>query len=328
MPIPNANVPPMPDEGAQLLDDLYRALVRYVAFSDLHSAVASTLWIAATHALPAFECAPRLVITSPQKRCGKTRLLDIICGTCHEPLATVDATTAAIFRSLGGQHPPTLVIDEADGIFGSKKAAENNEDLRKLLNAGHQRGKPAIRCVGPLQIPTQFNVFAMVAMAGIGTMPDTITDRAVNIAMRRRSRGERVSQFRSRRDGPILEDLRNRLAAWAAPRIEDLAKAEPIMPVEDRAADTWEALIAVADAAGGHWPDTARAACTVLVAAAAEADEDESLAVKLLADIQAVFGSLPGVSFLSSGELVSALNRLDDSPWRDFELTTRKLAYG
>ncbi len=109
-------------------------------------------------------------------------------------------------------------------IFGSKKAAENNEDLRKLLNAGHQRGKPALRCVGPLQIPTQFNVFAMAALAGIGTMPDTITDRAVNIAMRRRAPGEKVSQFRSRRDGPKLAALRDRLAAWAAAHLDDLPR--------------------------------------------------------------------------------------------------------
>ena len=66
-----------------LLDDLRATLTRYVAFPDQHAAVAVTLWIATTHALPAFECAPRLVITSPQKRCGKTRTLDIIGGTCH-----------------------------------------------------------------------------------------------------------------------------------------------------------------------------------------------------------------------------------------------------
>ena len=53
----------------------------------------------------------------------------------------------------------------------------------------------------------------MAALAGIGAMPDTITDRAVNITMRRRARGEKVAQFRSRRDGPILTALRDRLAA-------------------------------------------------------------------------------------------------------------------
>jgi Protein of unknown function (DUF3631) len=211
-------------------------------------------------------------------------------------------------------------------LFGSKKNAENNEDFRALLNAGHQRGRPALRCVGPLQVPTEFSTFAMCALAGIGTMPDTITDRAVNRSMRRRASGEMVAQFRSRRDGPILSRVRDRLAAWAAQHIDELSKAEPDMPVEDRAADTFEPLIAVADAAGGHWPDTARAACKALVDAADEADEERSLSTKLLADIKTVFAS-QGASFLPSAELVAALRRIEDAPWDDFEFTTRKLAY-
>ena len=321
------DVPPMPDDGADLLDELLATIGKYVALPDRHAAVAVTLWIAATHALPAFECAPRLAISSPQKRCGKTRLLDIIAGTCHHPLATSDATVAAIFRSLGGDHPPTLIIDEADTIWGTKKLAENNEDLRKLINAGHQRGKPAVRCVGPQSIPTEFAVFAMVALAGIGTLPDTITDRAVNISIKRRGAGEKVAQFRSRRDGLKLQKLRERLSGWGAAHIEALTKAEPDMPVEDRAADTWEPLVAIADTAAGDWPAAARAACRTLVAAAEEADEADSLPVKLLADIRAIFHSNPGVSFLPSAWVVTELNRLDDSPWRDFALTARKLAY-
>jgi hypothetical protein len=125
--------------GAELLDDLLATYKKYVAFSDEYAPVAATLWTAATHTLPAFECAPRLAITSPQKRCGKTRLLDVIAGTCHRSLATSDATVAPIFRSLGGDHPPTPIIDEADTIWGSKKLAEQNEDLRKLINAGNRR---------------------------------------------------------------------------------------------------------------------------------------------------------------------------------------------
>ena len=237
---------------------------------------------------------------------------------CHRPLATVDATVAAIFRSLGGDHPPTLVIDEADAIFGNKKVAENNEDLRKLLNAGHQRGKPAIRCVGPMQIPTPFDVFAMAALAGIGAMPDTITDRAINISMRRRAHGEKVAQFRSRRDGPTSGVCAIGWPRGTAAHIEELKNAVPEMPVEDRAADTWEPLIAVADAAGGHWPAAARAACKVLVAAADEADEDRSLSVKLLADIRQVFTE-KCAPFLSSADLVAELRRIEDSPWSEFE---------
>lgn len=312
-------------DGAGLLDELQDTFTKYVVFSGEHAANAVTLWTATTHALPAFEHAPRLALTSPEKRCAKSRTLDIITGTCHRPLVSVNATVAAIYRSLVGDHPPTLVIDEADALFGTKRAAEQNEDLRALLNAGHQRGRPALRCVGPQQIPTEFPTFAMAALAAIGGLPDTVTDRAVNVGMRRRASGEKVSQFRSRRDGPILKSLQERLARWAAEHLEQLKTAEPEMPVEDRAADTWEPLIAVADAAGGHWPETARAACKALVAGAADADQDTSQSARLLSDIKQIFTSM-AVPFLSSAELVSELRKVEESPWDDYELNPRKLA--
>jgi hypothetical protein len=310
--------------SAELFDTLRDTLRRYVVFP-AHGTDAAALWIAATHCLPAFQFAPRLVLTSPEKRCGKTRLLDVIDGTCHDPLATSNATVAAVFRSLDKKHPPTLLIDEADAIFGSKRTAEQHEDLRALLNAGHERGRPALRCSGPLQTPTRYPTFAMAALAGIGAMPETITDRAVNLTMRRRAVGERVAQFRARRDGPILAKLRDCLTAWGAEHHDELTDAEPDMPVTDRAADTWEPLIAIADAAGGHWPTTARAACVALVRAAETADEDRSHGVRLLSDIRQIFDDR-GRAFLPSLDLVLALCRVEESPWDDYELTPRKLA--
>jgi hypothetical protein len=317
---------PVDDDGAELLTTLFDTLCRYVRFPDEDSAVAVSLWVAATHGIEAWNAAPRLVLNSPQKRCGKTRALDVITGMCHAPLVTVNASAAAIFRSLDAERPPTLVIDEADGIFGTKRAAEQNEDLRSLLNAGYQRNRPALRCVGPGFIPTEFPTFAMVALAGIGAMPDTITDRAVNITMRRRTTGEPVAQFRSRRDEPVLHRVRERLAVWAQANIEVLTNAVPAMPVEDRAADTWEPLIAVADAAGGRWPEIARRACVALVEGAQDVDEGRSLDIRLLTDIRDIFKEKEA-SFLSSNELVGALANVPDSPWKDFSYTTSKLAH-
>ena len=166
----------------------------------------------------------------------------------------------------------------------------------------------------------------MAALAGIGTMPDTITDRAVNVTMRRRAPGEEVAQFRARRDGPILEKLRERLAEWASWHFEQLTDAEPEMPVEDRAADTWEPLVAVADAAGGHWPRTARAACWALVSAAADADDDRSLGTKLLSDIAVLS---PKHTSLSSRPTSWSVNCVSakTSPWGEYDLSTSKLAY-
>lgn len=251
-------------DGAELLDDVLGALKRYVVL-DEHAAVGSALWIATTHALPAFDFAPRLAIVSPQKCCRKTRLLDVIEHTAHNPLATSNATVATLFRSIGGGHPPALIFDEADTVFGSKKAAENHEDLWNLFNNGFQRGRETLRCVGPNQVPTKCPIFAMAALAGIGALPDTITDRAINIAMWRRAPGETVKPFRLRRDGPKLAAVRDRLAQWAAAHLDILTAAEPSMPVEDgrccfgllgvEAGEVVATGIVVGGVGGGDMPD-------------------------------------------------------------------------
>ena len=223
------------------------------------TASAVTLWVAATHALPAWQHATRLILKSPQKRCGKSRLLDIVALLCFDPLMSTDASVAAIYRSLGDDdfETPTLLIDEADALFGTKRAAEQNEDLRSLLNAGFQRDRTVLRCVGPNQEPTEFNTFAMCALAAIRALPDTIVDRGIVGDLKRRRPSETVARFRIRRDTAPLLDLRAWLTAWVrGGRLAELGDAEPRMPesIEDRQQDAWEPLIAVADAAGGHGP--------------------------------------------------------------------------
>ena len=208
---------------------------------------------------------------------------------------------------------------------GTRRVAEQNEDLRALLNAGHQQNRPVLRTVGPTHIPTPFSTFCFAALAGIGGLPDTITDRAVNVTMRRRLPGETVRQFRSRRDEPGLHDLRARVADWTAQHIAELRNAEPAMPVEDRAADTWEPLVAIADLAGGQWPELARNACRKMNAEHDADDADDSESVRLITDIKVVFED-QHLSFIASAELLAGLRHLAESPWRDAELTTQGLA--
>src|SRR4029453_9879782 len=85
--------------------------------------------------------------------------------------------------------------------FGGKQA-ESNEELRGLLNAGHQRNRPTIRWDNARNRLEKISTFAMAALAGIGQMPDTIEDRAVVIRMRRRAPGETVAPYRHRRAPP------------------------------------------------------------------------------------------------------------------------------
>jgi hypothetical protein len=189
-------------DGAQLLAEMHSAFRYYVVFPSPEAADAVVLWVATTHAQTAWQHATRLHLTSPVKRCGKSRLLDIIHATSYRPVITVNISPAALVRLIGDD-PPTLLIDEIDTVFG-KKASENHEDLRGILNAGHQRNRPYLRCVGvgASQHVESFPSFAMAALAGIGGLPDTIEDRSVIIRLRRRAPGEKVAPFRLKKDVP------------------------------------------------------------------------------------------------------------------------------
>jgi hypothetical protein len=336
-PAPPAESPPVPaptdsapadakdsgPDGAALLDQLRAALCRYVVLPSGEAADAVVLWVAATHAQPAWEHATRLGITGPAKRCGKSRLLEIIKATVHKVIPAVHASTAALYRSIESDDPPTVLFDEVDALFGTRRQAEANEELRALINAGHSRGWPILRCVGPDQQVTQFQSFAMCALAGIGNLPDTITDRAVNIRMRRRAPHETVKPFRSIRDQPALHRLRRELHQWVRAHLAQLRDAEPDMPVEDRAADTWESLIAIADLAGADWPDRARLACKQLTASAAEADTDANIGTRLLTDLRTVFSD---AAKLHTATILDRLRTIEEAPWAGRELSPHDLA--
>ena len=154
----------------------------------------------------------------------------------------------------------------------------------------------------------------MAALAGIGGMPDTIEDRAVVIRMRRRAPGETVAPYRVRRDGPGLNAIRVQLAEWLSTHLSELEAAEPVMPLEDRAADTWEPLVAVADLAGGEWPARVRAAALALTA---EADDTAggSDRIRLLADCRTAFADLDKIPTTT---LLEHLKSDPEAPWATY----------
>ncbi|MFE4917033.1 DUF3631 domain-containing protein [Streptomyces sp. NPDC056652] len=292
------------------------AIGRYVVLPSDEALTAVTLWVAASHIQPALQHAPRLAVVGPTKGCGKSRVLDVLHETVSRPMMTVNTSPAVVFRIIG-KNPPTLLVDEADTIFGPK--AGDKEDLRGLLNAGHQRNRPAWRISGPEHKPTAFPTFAVAALAGIGDLPDTIMDRAIVIRMQKRKPGERISPFRSRYSVPELHALRDRLAAWLVPLRGTVAGSVPEMPVEDRAADTWEPLVIVADLAGGPWPARARAACLAMTRNEVVQDEQTTLKTRLLRDIRRVFdqeGSKEACAARTS--LLPVLIQDAEAPWAEY----------
>lgn len=310
---PNPELGDVPD-GAELFVKIETFIRCYCVFPSEPAYVTVVLWVAHAHAIDAAESTPRLSFLSPEPECGKTRALEIIELLTPHPMLAVNATPAALFRAVSDlEHRPTILFDEIDTIFGPK--AKENEELRGLLNAGHRRSGVAYRCVGEGkdQEVRAFPAYAAVALAGIGDLPDTILSRSIVIPMRRRRADEQVTPFRRRAGEQEGHALRDALAAWCRANAEPLA-AVPAMPdgITDRAADTWEPLLAIADAAGGDWPKRARAAAVALVAEKSE--KEPSLGVRLLGDIRQVFSTIKE-NEIPTAALVAKLCELDEAPW-------------
>ncbi|GAT84594.1 hypothetical protein STXM2123_5295 [Streptomyces sp. F-3] len=316
-------------DGAALLDEVEAFHRRFNVFPTEAAFVAVVLWDAHAHLLDCFDSTPRLAFLSPEPGSGKTRALEIVETLVPQPMTAVNASAAALFRAVSaGNGKPTILFDEIDTVFGPK--AGDNEELRGFLNAGHRRSGVTYRCIGDggNQTVQAFPSYCAVAVAGLGSLPDTILTRSVIIRMRRRARNEKVEPFRARIHEAEGHKLRDRLAAWAEQVRESVMGAWPEMPdgVTDRPADVWEPLLAVADAAGGHWPHRAREACLTLVKAS-QANDKGSLGVRLLTDLRDHV--LIGIDRLPTVAILDRLNALDDAPWADLggkPLDSRRLS--
>ena len=141
-----------------------------------------------------FDYTPYLYISSPVKRCGKSRVFDCLALLCAKPWEVVSLTEAVLFRKIE-QDNPTVFIDEVDTIFKANRPDETKEGLRAILNAGFERGATVPRCVGPQFTLTEFRVFCPKALVGIGRLPDTVADRSIEIAMVRRAPHETIAKF-------------------------------------------------------------------------------------------------------------------------------------
>jgi putative DNA primase/helicase len=294
-----------PVDGAELLDDITRTILRYLALPE-STAQTVAVWAVHTHCYDAFTISPRLAITSPEKGCGKTTLLDVLSCMVARPLPACNAKVAAIFRVVE-MTKPTLLMDEADTYF------HDNDELRGILNAGHRKGGYVLRCEGDDLEPRMFSTWAPAAIAAIGKLTETLNDRAVPCRMHRRKPGERIMSFRIDRIDDLVS-LARKAARWAADSEEFLRKADPdVGTLSNRIADNWRPLLAIADAAGREWPARIQAASVK-----AASKDDPSTKVQLLKDIKAFFNDRGNPHAVFGRELLDHLISMDDRQWGEW----------
>jgi putative DNA primase/helicase len=285
--LPEVEPWPDPVDGAELLDEIMAQLTRFVV-ADEHQLRAVALWILHTHCFEAWWISPKLLVESATKRCGKTRLFEVLERLVRRKLMVSSATSSSVFRVIEANRdaPPTLLMDEADYL------TEKDDNMRKLINAAQQKAEARVL----ISVPSAdggwesrlFSTWAPIALAGLGTQAATIRDRSIVITMRRKTRDQPVEKLRGNKDYGFHE-LARKCARWAADHVEELKDAEPAMPMvlHDRAQDNWEPLIAIADAAGGDWPQRARNAAARVLKTADELDAPE-VGVQLIHDIMDV----------------------------------------
>lgn len=306
---------PWPDvvDGERLVAEIAALIERQVMLAP-GAAVACAVWVVHTYVFEGFAHTPRLAITSPLPRCGKTTLLNLLYHLAQRPLSAANLTAAVVFRVI--EHlRPTLAVDEADTFLAEDEA------LRGVLNAGHGRGGQVIRLVGDQHEPKAFNVFGPVAIAMIGKLPATLEDRSIKIEMRRKTAAETRARS-TRATDRAASELARKCARWALDNAAALdGDAEPVMPagLHDRAADNWRTLFIIAGAMGPGAIKPLWDACEALAGSAQDEDGDEDanrLPQMVLSDMRDIMGTKGRIA---TEGLLTGLALLDGRPWANFD---------
>jgi putative DNA primase/helicase len=294
-----------PVEGATLLDDIEKMFRRYIVLP-AGAAKALALWTLHAWTMDAGDISPFMVLVSPAPRCGKTNVMTILYYLTPRSELASNISPSAVFRYVEAVRP-TLLMDEADSFV------KGNEEMRGILDSGHTRtGAQTIRNVevnGEYKAH-RFSTWAPKAIATIKSLANTLEDRSIIVKLQRKSKAAKVERLR-KRDSDGFALLRRKAARWATDNFSRLTDPDPSIPevLNDRAADNWRPLLAIADLAGDQWPQQAREAACLL---SGEGHDATSINVELLKDIRLAFGN---DDIIRTVDLLARLTADPERPW-------------
>lgn len=299
-------------DGLILFNDLVKVFKKYLVLQKWQAETLA-LWSIFSYCIDAGSIAPKLLIYSPEKRCGKTTLLSVLIDLVSKPRPVSNITPAVIFRLIESEGC-TLLIDEADTFINNSYS-----DINGIINSGHTKRFAYVpRCVGDDHEVKNFSTWAPTIIGMIGKPKDTIVDRSIMIQMKRKKPTDTVQRFISRKTEPKLKILASKMLRWRDDNFASLCNADPeiINGLNDRANDNWRPLLGIADLIGGSCLETARLAAITL--AENEQDEDNSsIGIMLLVNIKEIFES-NRKERISTENLLSALHSMEDKPWLEW----------
>jgi hypothetical protein len=314
-------LPPRYDSSA-IVEELEGFFSRFLALND-GLAIVLALWSLATHLFEEFDAYPYLAITSPTKRCGKTRVSELISFVCFQPLQTVNISSAALYRTLK-EGARTLLIDEAESL--GRPRDDKTSALREILNSGYRKGAVVVRCKrskndaeddnnGDFE-PEQYPTYCPKVLVAIGRFQDTLADRCIEIRMERRQFGVKLERFRFARVQSEMFSLQREAGLWAQQyrkKVSEYYQGNDLPSLQDRDAELWLPLFSVCAIAAPHRLSELELH-SVLLSCAKSAEEPADFSLQLLKDCRDIFNERREDK-LPTSTILDALNTAGDKPW-------------
>lgn len=268
-----------------------------------------TMYIYLTHLASKLKYVPLLGILSPEPRCGKTTLMEILEALVYSPKKTDNITAAALCKLTEMGH--TILIDEFDTF------CDKSKEFIGIINSGVGKSGTYTRYGrngNTIESPT----FGAKIYAMIGTPPQTILDRSIGILQQRKLATEVKKSLQTTGS---LEYLRHDIELWCKANLKDiLSSSEKVPKIEaanDRQADNYHILARIAAYISPDVEAAVRASSSLLISALQE-QENVYSGQKLLQDIKFIFEET-GVDRMATKELIQRLCRLSDSVWGSYK---------
>jgi hypothetical protein len=314
---------------AKTLDALLAYFGHYMVLRPGMAMLLAT-WTLGTWTYRAFRICPYLSLRSPEKRCGKSRLLSLLQRvTFNAGPVTAMPTEAQLFRG-AARTGGTQLLDEVEALRGDK---DRFEALISVLNVGFERGAVVARLEkrGERFVEVPHEVYVPRALAGIAGLSETLTDRSLPIFMARRRRDEQVARLTGAIE-PEAAALRDACALACLEHIGNIAQAYERAPalleretaLDDRAVDLWAPLVAltlVADAEDQGDRTTRLLALARELSGIRDADADDGQTARLITALETIRGTRG--EMLAPGDLLAALQ---GHPGWEWVKTPRRLA--
>lgn len=320
---PNSNGRAEMPSLARLLEEIEQYICRYLVLPKI-AYLPLALWAAATHASSLFDCFPYIAVISAVKRCGKTRVAEVLEMVVRQPWRGTMPSSAALYRLLCAG---TLLLDETEPL-NAKNKSEATQNLLGVLNAGYRKGGTVPRCAGQSQVPRFFPVYGPKFFAAIGRLPDTLMDRSIVIHMKRRKKKDTVGRFLQKRAKAEARPLYDSLKQFAQTHRDEIDQAyqshADLEYLNDRDAELWIPLFTMCSLISPERTEELRTCARELSGTKIEDDADDSYSLTLLRDLRAVWPE--STDKYETSLLIDKLKALEESPWSEHQLTPRKLA--